>query len=423
MRACRRAICALLCLPLLVGCVLLRGTPTPLPWILTRTPEVGVHSTVLLPTATMTPGSSLPVMSPTPALPTVATTVPPDVMTQQIILESPQNGETVGNPLVVRGRTTLMPFEATLVVRVYDAWGQLAALTPMMTRGEYGQPATFEASVFYGGVPGAGWIEVVEISARDGSDLGKATTYVTLAGFSGSGYVEVPALQSQETLPLRVLAHVGRPGEQVNVTVTWADGTQFGHLVTLLPGLDGRGLAVTSLDWVVEPRPTHPPTQGGAVHIHDSTGQQLAWQPLTLLHPSDPDTMNTNVYWVRGDQVQAQPLRIPRTQGIGRASLECLLWGPVPQNLSGFQTAIPLPEEILAYTGRGADWGERVRVNTLTIIDGVARVDFSKELLTNPGGAARMLWIRQQIELTLLQFSSVNQVIITVEGQPGLLEP
>ena len=57
------------------------------------------------------------------------------------------------------------------------------------------------------------------------------------------------------------------------------------------------------------------------------------------------------------------------------------------------------------------------------LVDGVARADFSKELLANAGGAARMSLIRQQIEQTLLQFSTVNQVIITVEGQEGALGP
>ena len=34
-----------------------------------------------------------------------------------------------------------------------------------------------------------------------------------------------------------------------------------------------------------------------------------------------------------------------------------------------------------------------------------------------------MTLIRQQIEQTLLQFSTVNRVIITVEGKPDMLEP
>ena len=129
------------------------------------------------------------------------------------------------------------------------------------------------------------------------------------------------------------------------------------------------------------------------------------------------------VYWVRGEQLYAQTIRIPRTLGIGRASLEMLLWGPTPNNREGFQTALPLPAEVLTAGNRGMDWGERVLLRDLTIVNGVARADFSKELLANAGGAARMLLIRQQIEQTLLQFNTVNKVIITVEGQADMLEP
>ncbi len=412
MRTMQKVICVLLCLTLLSGCQMLWGTPTPLPIAHTATPSATTpQPTAIPPSPTFVPQ---PTFTPQPAA---------AVVSQVIALDYPQSGETVGNPVTVRGRTAVLPFEATLVVRIYDAWGQLAAVAPIMAQGEYGSPATFEGTIYYGGVPGAGRIEVADVSAKDGKDIATAAVAVTLGGFAGSGYIEMPAPLAQVTVPTRVLARVGQPGEQVNVTLTWNDGTQFAHVVTLLQGKDGRGLAVISMDWVINPRPAHPDTQGGALQIHSLAGQPLAWQPLTILHPNDANTISTNVYWVRSEQVHAQSIRIPRTQGIGRASLEALLWGPVPSNLDGFQTAIPLPAEVLTAANRGADWGERVRLKDLTIVNGVAKADFSKELLANAGGATRMSLIRQQIEQTLLQFSTVNQVIITVEGQTGMLEP
>lgn len=420
MRAILRATCILVCFTVLSGCGIIRRTPTPIPGLASPTPEA--------------PAEALPspvIVEPETAVPPTPTFVPQPTFTPQpgapvsqvIVLDYPQGGETVGNPLTVRGRTAMMPFEATLVVRVYDAWGQLCGIAPIMTQGEYGGPATFEGSVAYGGVPGAGRVEVADVSAKDGSDIATANIAVTLAGFPGGGYIEMPAPLAQVTVPTHVLAHVGQPGEQVNVTLTWDDGTQFAHVVTLLPGRDGRGLATISMDWVLDPRPPHPGTQGATLYIHDLAGQMLARQPLTVLHPGDANTLGVNVYWVRNEQVTRQPIRIPRTQGMGRASLDALLWGPVPNNLDGFQTAIPLPAEVLTAANRGADWGERVHLKDLTIINGVARANFSKELLANAGGSARMILIRQQIEQTLLQFSTVNQVIITVEGQAGMLEP
>lgn len=414
MRATLRALCILVCLMVLPGCGVIGRTPTPLPGINSPTPEP-------LPPATAVPTPVPP--SPTFVPQPTFTPQPGAAVSQVIVLDDPKDGETIGNPLTVRGRTAVMPFEATLVVRVYDAWGQLCGVAPIWAVGELGGPATFEGSVAYGGVPGAGRVEVADVSAKDGSDIATASAAVTLAGFPGSGYVEMPAPLAEVTVPTRVLARVGQPGEQVNVTLTWDDGTQFAHVITLLPGRDGRGLGVTSMDWVLDPRPPHPGTQGATLYIHDLAGQLLARQPLTVLHPNDANTLGVNVYWVRQEQVTPQPIRVPRTRGIGRASLEALLWGPVPNNLDGFQTAIPLPAEVLTAANRGADWGERVRITGLTIIDGVARADFSKELLANAGGAARMSLIRQQIEQTLLQFSTVNQVIITVEGQTGMLEP
>ncbi len=416
MRAMVRAICTLVCLTLLSGCGIIGRTPTPIPGLASPTPDA-LPSPVIVEPETAAPPT--PTFVPQPTF----TPQPGAAVSQVIVLDYPQNNETVGNPLTVRGRAALTPFEATLVMRVYDAWGQLCGVAPIMTQGEYGGPATFEGSVAYGGVPGTGRVEVADVSAKDGSDIAKAAVAVTLAGLPGGGYVEMPAPLAQVTIPTRVLARVRQPGEQVNVTLTWDDGTQFAHVVTLLPGKDGRGLATISMDWVLDPRPPHPATQGATLYVHDLAGQLLARQPVTVLHPGDANTLGVNVYWVRNEQVTPQPIRVPRTLGIGRASLEALLWGPVPNNLDGFQTAIPLPAEVLTAANRGADWGERVRVMGLTIVNGVARADFSKELLANAGNAARMSLIRQQIEQTLLQFSTVKQVIITVEGQTGMLEP
>jgi hypothetical protein len=324
--------------------------------------------------------------------------------------------------LTLSGTTSVMPFEGTLLVRVYDARGDLAAEHPIIAQGEIGGSATFNADITYGGRPGSGRIEVVEISPADGSTIAEARVAVTLAGFSGGGFIDLPRPQTDVTLPIKLLARVGEPGQQVNVTVTWEDGSQFAHLFTPLRGRDGRGLLILALDRV-GPGPQHPPTQAGAVEVHDLDGNPLAWQPVRILHPSDPGTMAVEVYWVVNEEVVPQTLRIPRTLGIGRASLEQLLWGPVPQNDAGYTTALPTPEEVLNYGARGPDWGERVSVQSLAIVDGVAEADFSPELLAYPGGATRALLIRSQIEETLLQFSTVDEVKITVNGQSDALEP
>jgi spore germination protein GerM len=127
---------------------------------------------------------------------------------------------------------------------------------------------------------------------------------------------------------------------------------------------------------------------------------------------------------VLGDTVQSVQRRIPRTAGIGKATLEELLWGPFPPNLAGFETALPTPQEVLAYPGRAPDWGPRVTLRGLTIVDGVATADFSKEMRAYGGGSLRVMLIRQQIEQALMQFPTVHQVIITIEGETDeVLQP
>ncbi len=109
--------------------------------------------------------------------------------------------------------------------------------------------------------------------------------------------------------------------------------------------------------------------------------------------------------------------RIPKTTKIATAALEHLLWGPPSPNLAGFGTEIPTPQQVLAFPGRQSDWGPRVRLLSVTIVDGVATADFSKEMEAYGGGSLRVKLIRDQITQTLKQFSTVQQVIIAVEGE------
>ncbi len=116
--------------------------------------------------------------------------------------------------------------------------------------------------------------------------------------------------------------------------------------------------------------------------------------------------------------------RIPRTIQIGTATLNELLWGPGPPNLAGFTTAIPTPEQVLSFPGRAPGWGARVTLRSLVIRDGVATADFSRELKAYGGGSLRVMLIRRQIAPTLMQFPTVQEVRIAIEGQTeGVLEP
>lgn len=58
-----------------------------------------------------------------------------------------------------------------------------------------------------------------------------------------------------------------------------------------------------------------------------------------------------------------------------------------------------------------------VKIQKLTIENGIAKIDFSNNIEKNLGGSCRVTNLRAQIEKTLMQFSSVKTVIISVDGR------
>lgn len=109
------------------------------------------------------------------------------------------------------------------------------------------------------------------------------------------------------------------------------------------------------------------------------------------------------------DEVLSVIREVPKVTTIGRASLEELLKGPTATEKSqGFSTAL----------------NAEIKVNSLTISNGTARVDFSSELNKNVAGSCRVQAIRSQIEETLIQFPTVQNVVISINGQTeNILEP
>lgn len=100
---------------------------------------------------------------------------------------------------------------------------------------------------------------------------------------------------------------------------------------------------------------------------------------------------------------------VPKMATIAMTTLEELLKGPTSaEQLEGFSTAL----------------NAGVKVNSLTISDGTARVDFDSNLNKNVAGSCRVQAIRAQIEETLKQFSTVQNVIISVNKKTeNILEP
>ncbi len=250
-----------------------------------------------------------------------------------------------------------------------------------------------------------------------------------------------PELGANVALPLHLWAALGEPGEQVEARLRWADGTELAQRFTLMRGLDGAGLLIANLEWLNMLAPPEPPTQGAVLEIRNLDGGLLARRGVTVLGPGDPAARTVRVYWtVTGAERTTPQLRqvvidpgrprpghwwaLSDTERLAAGALEELLWGPPLISQVGFSTAIPTPEEVLSYPGRGADWGSRVALQGLTISDGVATASFSPALRAYGGGSLRAQLIREQITRTLLQFPEVSAVRIAIDGQvEGVLEP
>lgn len=97
------------------------------------------------------------------------------------------------------------------------------------------------------------------------------------------------------------------------------------------------------------------------------------------------------------------------TPAIARVTLEELLRGPTTlEKQQGYQTSINVG----------------VSIQKLVIQDGVARVDFDSQLEEAVGGSCRVSIIRNQIEKTLMQFPTVKEVIISIDGRTeDILQP
>ena len=100
---------------------------------------------------------------------------------------------------------------------------------------------------------------------------------------------------------------------------------------------------------------------------------------------------------------------VPKTQAVAKSALEELLKGPSSQEI---------------YAGYATSINPGVKVQSLIIENGVAKVDFSEELDKNVAGSCRVLAIKAQITETLRQFSTVKSVVISVDGRvEDILQP
>lgn len=132
---------------------------------------------------------------------------------------------------------------------------------------------------------------------------------------------------------------------------------------------------------------------------------------------SDIETLTVKVYFMNNKldpeitcgKVFPVERVIPKTQAVAKAAIEELLKGPSDN------------ERYMQYT---TQLNDDIVLNKITILEGVATVDFNSKLDEGVGGSCRVGLIRKQIEETLKQFNSVKDVVISIEGNSEeILQP
>ena len=183
----------------------------------------------------------------------------------------------------------------------------------------------------------------------------------------------------------------------------------------------GTGIAKSMEDWMTEDFVPFEATidfarplskQGFLVLKKDNPSGDAQYDDQLIIPISfNQDTMLIKVYFATSktagqDDFDCKYLEsvnkeVPKSIAVARAALTALLAGPsVNDKTNGFYTAI----------------NSNVKINSLTIDDGVARVDFNEQIQFQVGGSCQVSTIREQINKTLLQFPTVKSVIISVNG-------
>jgi len=159
---------------------------------------------------------------------------------------------------------------------------------------------------------------------------------------------------------------------------------------------------------------SHPPEGRGQLILKraNPSGRPERDDELRIpVYFSGAETMDVQVHFGRRGTVQCEETRrvVTRSRTPVRAAIEHLLAGPTrAEQAQGYFSSIPAGVSIQRFVQRGS----RVEV------------DLSEELEAGAGGSCHALAVRSQIENTVLQFSNVDSVVISIDGRgEGILQP
>ncbi len=202
------------------------------------------------------------------------------------------------------------------------------------------------------------------------------------------------------SFPVRV---VDANGTELGVAPVQAEGEWMTEAFVPFSGTITFSTPTTKNGFVVfeKDNPSGLPSQGAEVRV-----------PVTFAVVSEEKKpINVQVYFYNStllnDQqdecttVFAVTRTIPYTQAVARAALEELLKDATPEERS---------------QGYGSAINTGVKIQKLTIENGTAYVDFNERIQEQVGGSCKVSLIRRQITETLNQFPTVDEVVISVNG-------
>lgn len=237
-------------------------------------------------------------------------------------------------------------------------------------------------------------------------------------------FVDTPIANTVVNSPLTVSG-------RVDGTNRW---TGFEGQVGIVELLDGNGKILTmgiltaTTDWMKFPTDfstslnfVTPTTSVGTLVFknENASGMPDYEREFRLPVKFDPsfETVKLQAYFsnenldpeITCEKVFAVTRVLPKTQAVAKAALEELLKGPTDADrIAGYSTSI----------------NSGVKINSLVISDGVAKVDFNEALESGVAGSCRVGMIRLQIVNTLKQFATVSSVVISVNGNSeDILQP
>ncbi|MDD4931665.1 MAG: GerMN domain-containing protein [Candidatus Colwellbacteria bacterium] len=133
--------------------------------------------------------------------------------------------------------------------------------------------------------------------------------------------------------------------------------------------------------------------------------------------PSD-ETINLMIFFGKNspdspvndcDKVFGLSRQIIKTESVGKTAIDELLKGPtMSEKEAGYFTSI----------------NDGVKMKSISMKDGIVYIDFDDSLEKEVGGSCRVSAIRTQIVRTLMQFPTVESVVISINGRTeDILQP